>query len=85
MVTTLAPCWYCSGLVRQFGIGRVVVGESVNFAGGLSWLRENGVQVVDIASTECIEILGRWIGENPDTWNEDIGIAKSWGVRAATF
>lgn len=75
MVTTLAPCWYCSGLVRQFGIGRVVVGESVNFAGGLDWLRENGVDVVDLASRECVEMLARWIAENPATWNEDIGVA----------
>ena len=45
MVTTLAPCWYCSGLVRQFGIGTVVVGESVNFDGGVDWLREHGVAV----------------------------------------
>lgn len=75
MVTTLAPCWYCSGLVRQFGIGRVVVGESVNFLGGSSWLAENGVEVVDLASPECVEMLGRWIAENPETWNEDIGIA----------
>lgn len=75
MVTTLAPCWYCSGLVRQFGIGRVIVGESVNFAGGLDWLRENGVDVVDLASRECVEMLARWIAENPATWNEDIGIA----------
>jgi len=75
MVTTLAPCWFCSGLVRQFGIGRVVVGESVNFAGGMNWLRENGVEVVDLASPECIEMLGRWIAVNPETWNEDIGIA----------
>jgi cytosine deaminase len=73
MATTLAPCWYCSGLIRQFGIGRVIVGESVNFAGGVDWLRENGVDVVDLASAECIELLGRWIAENPDTWNEDIG------------
>jgi creatinine deaminase len=73
MVSTLAPCWYCSGLVRQFGIGRVVVGESVNFAGGLDWLRENGVEVIDVASAECIEMLGRWIAEHPDLWSEDIG------------
>lgn len=73
MATTLAPCWYCSGLIRQFGIGRVIVGESVNFAGGVDWLRENGVAVVDLASAECIELLGRWIAENPDIWNEDIG------------
>src|SRR3954470_12244944 len=43
MVTTLAPCWYCSGLIRQFGFARVVVGESVNFAGGIDWLRELGI------------------------------------------
>jgi cytosine/creatinine deaminase len=74
MVTTLAPCWYCSGLVRQFGIGRVVVGESVNFGGGIDWLRENGVEVVDLASGECVEMLSRWIAENRALWNEDIGI-----------
>jgi cytosine/creatinine deaminase len=73
MVSTLAPCWYCSGLVRQFGIGRVIVGESVNFAGGLDWLRENGVEIVDLASPECVEMLGSWIAGHPDVWNEDIG------------
>jgi cytosine deaminase len=73
MATTLAPCWYCSGLIRQFGIGRVVVGEAVNFAGGLEWLRENGVEIVDLASTECVELLGRWIAEHPEVWSEDIG------------
>ena len=73
MVTTLAPCWYCSGLVRQFGIGRVVVGESVNFAGGVDWLREAGVDVTDLASPECIELLGGYIAAHPEVWNEDIG------------
>src|SRR6185436_13040278 len=57
MVTTLAPCWYCSGLVRQFGIGTVVVGESVNFAGGIDWMRESGVEVIDLNSSECVEML----------------------------
>jgi cytosine/creatinine deaminase len=73
MVTTLAPCWYCSGLVRQFNIGTVVVGESVNFAGGIDWLRENGVEVVDLADERCITMLGEWIKTNPEVWNEDIG------------
>jgi len=73
MVTTLAPCWYCSGLVRQFNIGTVVIGESVNFAGGLAWLRENGVKVVDLHSAECISMLGAFIRANPAVWNEDIG------------
>jgi cytosine deaminase len=73
MVTTLAPCWYCSGLVRQFGIPRVVVGESVTFAGGIDWLRESGVEVVDLASPECIALLGGFIAEHPELWHEDIG------------
>jgi len=75
MVTTLAPCWYCSGLVRQFNIGTVVVGESVNFAGGLDWLRQQGVQVVDLQSGECIRMLADWIHAHPEVWNEDIGVA----------
>lgn len=73
MVTTLAPCWYCSGLIRQFGIGTVVVGESVNFRGGLDWLQENGIKVIDLASKECVEMLAEFIAENPALWHEDIG------------
>jgi cytosine deaminase len=73
MVTTLAPCWYCSGLVRQFNIGKVVVGESVNFPGGIEWLRENGVEVIDLTSTECVEMMKQYIESNPEVWNEDIG------------
>ncbi len=73
MVTTLAPCWYCSGLVRQFNIGTVVVGESVNFPGGIEWLRENGVEVIDLNSTECVEMMREFIESIPEVWNEDIG------------
>ena len=73
MVTTLAPCWYCSGLVRQFNIGTVIVGESVTFQGGIDWLRENGVEVIDLRSQECIDLLQSFIDEHPDIWNEDIG------------
>jgi len=73
MVTTLAPCWYCSGLVRQFRIRSVIVGESVNFAGGVDWLRENGVEVIDLGSRECIDILAKYIAAHPEIWNEDIG------------
>jgi creatinine deaminase len=73
MVTTLAPCWYCSGLIRQFGIGVVVVGESVNFRGGIDWLQENGIKVIDLASQECVEMLAKFISENPALWQEDIG------------
>lgn len=73
MVTTLAPCWYCSGLVRQFQIGTVVVGESRTFQGGIDWLRENGVAVVDLDNQECRELLEKFIAQNPEIWNEDIG------------
>jgi cytosine/creatinine deaminase len=73
MVTTLAPCWYCSGLVRQFRIGTVVVGESRTFAGGLDWLRQNGVTVVDLDDGECRELLESYIAQHPEVWNEDIG------------
>ena len=73
MVTTLAPCWYCSGLIRQFRIGTVVVGESRTFAGGIEWLREHGVQVVDMDNAECREMLEKFIAEHPEIWNEDIG------------
>jgi cytosine deaminase len=73
MVTTLAPCWYCSGLVRQFNIGTLVVGESVNFTGGITWLRENGVLLIDLHSAECIQLLADYITKNPAVWHEDIG------------
>ena len=73
MVTTLAPCWYCSGLVRQFRIGTVVAGESVNFSGGIGWLRENGVEVIDLNSPACVRMLADYIAANPNIWHEDIG------------
>lgn len=73
MVTTLAPCWYCSGLVRQFGIGTVIVGESETFKGGIEWLRENGVEVIDLNSVDCKQMLGQFIKAHPEIWNEDIG------------
>ena len=73
MVTTLAPCWYCSGLVRQFGFGTVVIGESRNFQGGIEWLRSLGVRVFDLDSSECVDLLSEYIRDNPEVWNEDIG------------
>jgi cytosine/creatinine deaminase len=73
MVTTLAPCWYCSGLLRQFGFGTVVVGESRNFQGGIEWLRSLGINVIDLDSQECVSLLAQYIRANPAIWNEDIG------------
>ena len=73
MVTTLAPCWYCSGLVRQFGFGTVIVGESRNFQGGIEWLRSLGINVIDLDSQECVALLSEYIRANPEIWHEDIG------------
>jgi cytosine/creatinine deaminase len=73
MVTTLAPCWYCSGLVVQFGIGAVVVGESRTFTGGIDWLRERGVEMVDLDSDDCRRMLDAFITAHPELWHEDIG------------
>ncbi|WP_328554123.1 MULTISPECIES: nucleoside deaminase [unclassified Streptomyces] len=73
MVTTLSPCWYCSGLVRQFGISRVVVGEAATFHGGHDWLARHGVQIVLLDDPECTALMRDFIKDNPVLWNEDIG------------
>lgn len=75
MVTTLAPCWYCCGLIVQFRIGAVVVGESRTFRGGIDWLRERGIVVIDFESSRCEELLAGYIKRHPEIWNEDIGVA----------
>ncbi|WP_431990345.1 nucleoside deaminase [Streptomyces albogriseolus] len=73
MVTTLSPCWYCSGLVRQFGISRVVIGEAVTFHGGHDWLAEHGVEVVVLDAPECVALMREFTARNPELWSEDIG------------
>ena len=73
MVTTLAPCWYCSGLVRQFKIGTLVVGESRTFQGGIEWLRSSGIEIINLDSQECVTLLSSYIQKNPAIWHEDIG------------
>jgi cytosine deaminase len=59
--------------VRQFAFGKLVVGESRNFQGGLDWLRSLGVQVIDLDSAECVALLADYVRSNPAVWNEDIG------------
>ncbi|MFF0632124.1 nucleoside deaminase [Nocardia sp. NPDC004151] len=76
MVTTLSPCWYCSGLVRQFGIGAVIVGESRTFTGGHDWLAEHGVEVTVLDDPACVDMMTRFIAERPELWNEDIGVPR---------
>lgn len=74
MVTTLSPCWYCSGLVRQFGIGHVVIGEAVTFSGGHEWLAEHGVRVTLLEDPDCIGLMTDFIRDRPALWAEDIGV-----------
>ena len=74
MVTTLSPCWYCSGLVRQFGIGRVVIGEDQSFRGGQDWIAEHGADVTIVEDASLIGLMGAFIAEHPALWNEDIGL-----------
>ncbi len=74
MATTLSPCWYCSGLIRQFGISRVVIGEARTFVGGHDWLAEHGVEVVLLDDPACVEMMTDFIAANPTLWNEDIGV-----------
>ena len=73
MVTTLSPCWYCSGLVRQFGISRLIVGECRSFQGQHDWLATHGVDVMVLDDPECVELMSAFIKERPDIWYEDIG------------
>ncbi len=75
MVTTLSPCWYCSGLIRQFGIGAVIIGESRTFIGGHGWLAEHGVRVTLLDDERCVRLMEEFIAARPELWNEDIGVA----------
>jgi creatinine deaminase len=74
MVTTLSPCWYCSGLIRQFSISQVVIGEATTFSGGHDWLAENGVGITLLDDPDCIALMTEFIEEHPDLWFEDIGL-----------
>ncbi|MFC6012737.1 nucleoside deaminase [Nocardia lasii] len=79
MVTTLSPCWYCSGLVRQFGIGTVIIGEDSTFHGGHDWLAEHGVRVLVLDDARCVRLMSEFIAARPELWFEDIGVAPTDG------
>jgi cytosine/creatinine deaminase len=81
LYSTLMPCFLCTGAAVQFGVPRVVVGESVNFPGGEGkwgkspdFMRANGIEVIDLHNAECIAMMSKFIRENPKLWNEDIGV-----------
>ena len=76
MVTTLSPCWYCSGLVRQFNIGAVIIGEARTFSGGHDWLAEHGVRITLLDDQRCVSMMTDFIAANPALWNEDIGVSE---------
>ena len=73
MVTTLSPCWYCSGLVRQFAITGLVVGEAATFTGGHDWLARHGVAVTLLDDARCRRMMTEFIERHPGLWYEDIG------------
>ncbi len=73
LYSTLMPCYLCAGAVVQFGIKKVIVGESQTFAGALDLMRSHGVEVIDLDLAECVEMMRAFIAEHPQLWNEDIG------------
>ncbi|GGK69041.1 nucleoside deaminase [Ornithinimicrobium pekingense] len=77
MVTTLSPCWYCSGLVRQFAISRLIVGEASTFHGGHDWLEEHGIEVTVVDDPSCVGLMTDFIQRSPELWAEDIGEERS--------
>ena len=81
LYSTLMPCYLCSGAAVQFGVPKVIVGESVNFPGGEGpggrppdFMRSHGIDVIDLHDDECIEMMARFIREHPELWNEDVGV-----------
>lgn len=73
MYTTLSPCDMCTGAILLYGIPRVVMGENRTFVGGEDYLRQRGVEVVNLESPECVKLMAEFIAEHPEIWFEDIG------------
>ncbi len=73
MFTTLSPCDMCTGAILLYGIPRVVMGENRTFVGGEDYLRSRGVEVVNLDSAECVELMQAFIADHPEIWYEDIG------------
>lgn len=73
LYSTLMPCYMCAGTVVQFGIPKVIVGESITFKGARSFMEAHGVEVIDLADDRCIAMMKQFIECHPDLWHEDIG------------
>jgi cytosine deaminase len=73
LYSTLMPCYLCAGAVVQFGIRKVIVGESRTFPGAVDFMRYHSVEVIDLDLPECVEMMRSFIAERPELWNEDIG------------
>ena len=73
LYSTLMPCYLCAGAVVQFGIPKVVVGESRTFPGAPEFMRRHGAEVIDLDLPECVEMMQEFIAAHPALWNEDIG------------
>jgi cytosine deaminase len=73
LYSTLMPCYLCAGAAVQFGIKKVIVGESVTFPGAKEFMESHGIEVIDLSDSECINLMKNFIDTNPTLWNEDIG------------
>ncbi len=73
LYTSLSPCMMCSGTIVQFKIPRVIINDTKNFGGNEEFLRSRGVEVIELQHADSMALMGRFIAENPDLWNEDIG------------
>ena len=71
--STLMPCFMCAGTIVQFKIPKVIVGESQTFSGAREFMESHGVEVIDLANEECIEMMREFVKKNPELWHEDIG------------
>ncbi len=73
LYSTLMPCYLCAGAVVQFGIKKVIVGENKTFGGAADFMRQHGVEIVNLQNETCIELMENFIAQRPELWNEDIG------------
>ncbi len=73
LYSTLMPCYLCAGAVVQFGIKKIIAGESQTFSGAVEFMKSHGVEVIDLNNEECIQMMSNFIESHPELWNEDIG------------